>query len=391
MNNRKFDIPFALGTFAGSFVLNLVFVLALPKRSLTGVPAALAVGAAFLLPAFASLAAIYVISRIRVRVRVKLPTTVLPAVLLLALCFAVGFLGQLAYGIRVQKKQEILIPSDSDYMLMLDDSGSLIDYRGNIHAASVQFVDALSEESRLGAGLFAAKDGGQEKLTKMDAAGKTALKDFLDISNSFAGGTDLNTALETAYKSLSGASGQRRRAVIVITDDQGKFENAVKENYIKSGVSLYTIRISDNAAETDPVAVFASESGGFDTVISKADAARNDLGAFSDAFSSITGVTTAVTTSGSGLLIYDEGVVWYRVLIRLAFFAILAVLIQFVYFRRSTLAGALISAAVGLAVGGAVTFLGSRSLPVLSALIPAIGIYTAFISLNISQEVNPDV
>ena len=96
--------------------------------------------------------------------------------------------------------------------LLLDMSGSTLNFRQNIKFAAFRFIDALAPEDRVAVVGFNERT---ELLTKFTADRKQIAWAIERAEG--RGGTELYAAVDYALKQLAG-EGKRRKAIIVLTD-----------------------------------------------------------------------------------------------------------------------------------------------------------------------------
>ena len=380
-------------TFAVTYIVSFICfdILTIEKMvSANSIARAFLVGLSFALPAFAAFAALHISAKRRRKVKIQLPALLSSVTaIILALCFALGFIGQLVYSFRINK-EETIIEGGCDIVLMLDDSGSMASYSSDVRTASIAFADSLSMSCRLAVGIFAQTVGYFEDLTVMDSTGKQKIKNF--FNNRFAGSTDLNAALKQAYICLMSNDEGKQKSVVIVTDGCGSIDEDVKKEYINNNIALYTIRISGSEGDgTEDLIKFVNKTGGFDTAIDLTSGTERGVEDLAQAFSNISGRIDVETSAGfaDGLLIYDEDVSIYRALIRLITLIILAALVQMLYFRKldaKAIIGCIISAVIACAF---MTFM--PTLGYASTLITSVAIFTVFAKLNIKEGAVSDV
>src|SRR3979490_1743219 len=99
-------------------------------------------------------------------------------------------------------------------VLMLDMSGSTINFRQQIRAAALRFLDALGPEDRVAVVQFNGK--GVKSLFGFSTDRRRTAYAITDLASG-AGETPLYDALKYSMKEL-GPEGKRRKAIVVLTD-----------------------------------------------------------------------------------------------------------------------------------------------------------------------------
>ncbi|MEK6333472.1 MAG: VWA domain-containing protein [Acidobacteriota bacterium] len=125
-------------------------------------------------------------------------------------------------------KRPILLfePADTPFslVLLLDMSGSTINFRQQIRAAALRFLDALSPQDRVAVVQFNGK--GVKSLLGFSTDRNRTAYAITDLANG-AGETFLYDALKFSIKELA-REGKRRKAIVVLTD--GKDTGVQKED-----------------------------------------------------------------------------------------------------------------------------------------------------------------
>lgn len=397
MRNKKPDILIIASSFISSFFVFTVLLFVYENANVSGTIAkALLVGACFALPALAAFICIHISAKVRQRkVKIELPALISGGTaLMLILSFAAGFIGQLVYSFRINKEVTVT-EGNSDIVLLLDDSGSMVPYTTNVRTASAAFVEGLSEKSRLALGIFAEVIGSFEDLVVMDDAGKQKIKDSFDPKYRFAGGTNFDIALQKASECLSATDEDTVKAVVMVTDgcDDVVSQN-IQKHYINNDIKLYTIRIAGSEGkETQDLIDFVNKTGGFDTSIdmnSDPDAGLHEL---IDAFASITGSVESETKTefSDGLLVYDEDLAAYKAVVRLIFIFILTLLVQLLYFRNISVKTVIANIITSVLACALLTFAVEISGVIVTVTASAALIFTAFAQMNIGEETDSNV
>lgn len=396
MNNKKFGLMLTFVSFLTSlFVYMGLAGLCEDIDSSSPLLRAAAVGAALAAAPLAAFIAMHISAVLRKRVKVQLPKLLsIAAFFTVILAFAVGFGGQILYSMKINKETKKAEDINSDIVLMLDDSGSMKNYYDDVRNASIAFVEKLPESSRAAAGIFAYKVGAFEDLTQMDMNGKKRIRDFL-LSNNFGGGTNFDAALEKAYSCLMAKKDENtNRAVVFITDGIDIISQKIRNDYINDNIKLYTIRLTnDSTGMAKDLVDFAIQTGGADTIVTVNGSNVTGLDEMLKAFETITSSleTEKKLDFNEGMILYDDSVSVYGVIIRTVVFLIIIMLVQILYFRKlsaGNMAGDILTAAAASAV---VTAAGEMSLFVLSAVSAAAFMYTAYVKLEIRNGGTNDV
>ncbi|MGA9995804.1 MAG: VWA domain-containing protein [Pyrinomonadaceae bacterium] len=99
-------------------------------------------------------------------------------------------------------------------VLLLDMSGSTVNFRQNLKQAALRFLDALSPEDRVSVVIFNEK---VKALTGFTTDRRKAAYAILELADTLRGETQLYKALNFSLEHLA-KEGARRKAVIVLTD-----------------------------------------------------------------------------------------------------------------------------------------------------------------------------
>jgi len=268
------------------------------------------------------------------------------------LLFGIGVGGQYLF---MYEKEEVTINRGVDMVLLLDASGSMSSagYDVSRTEAACQFVDSLGSDCRLQAVSFAGRVLDSSALLKMNAANKDTLKAMITALDA-SGATDFNEPLEQAMTTLQ-KEGRKNanHAVILLTDGQSSLESTVINDYKKSDIRVFTIRISTSPSlsyDEEALRDLADDTGGFDTqLVPAADGSiqtTDMLEAFRKAFEATSETEVKMDTD---LLVYaEEELTAWQIAVRIVCVMLCAVLFGIGYFGRVSLFGALSSAAVGL-------------------------------------------
>ena len=304
--------------------------------------------------------------------------------------FLVGAGGQTLYMISAFEKNPAM-----DIVLLLDGSGSMEDEKEGCDKAARALLDQMDENSRAQVVSFAATVLGNTDLLPMDEAGKDTITDFIR-SIDVIGGTEFGQPLTFALNSLrENKEEQRAQAVILLSDGEGPLPDSLKEEYIKEGLLLYTIRIDTGTkptADTEKLIDMAKSTGGFDTLIpvDKSGQANTQelISAFGEAFTA-----TREIGMGEQMIVFGNmnGSVIFRFLIRTLVFALYAVLVGAIYYRSLQPEQILGNLTAGLLLSVLVTLFGQIGLetPVLSAVLFCVLIFCAYTTYD--EEATPYV
>lgn len=304
--------------------------------------------------------------------------------------FLVGAGGQALYMISAFEKNPAM-----DIVLLLDGSGSMEDEKEGCDKAARALLDQMDENSRAQVVSFAAAVLGNTDLLPMDEAGKDTITDFIR-SIDVIGGTEFGQPLTFALNSLrENKEEQRAQAVILLSDGEGPLPDSLKEEYIKEGLLLYTIRIDTGTkptADTEKLIDMAKSTGGFDTLIpvDKSGQANTQelISAFGEAFTA-----TREIGMGEQMIVFGNmnGSVIFRFLIRTLVFALYAVLVGAIYYRSLQPEQILGNLTAGLLLSVLVTLFGQIGLetPVLSAVLFCVLIFCAYTTYD--EEATPYV
>lgn len=304
--------------------------------------------------------------------------------------FLVGAGGQALYMISAFEKNPAM-----DIVLLLDGSGSMEDEKEGCDKAARALLDQMDENSRAQVVSFAAAVLGNTDLLPMDEAGKDTVTDFIR-SIDVIGGTEFGQPLTFALNSLrENKEEQRAQAVILLSDGEGPLPDSLKEEYIKEGLLLYTIRIDTGTkptADTEKLIDMAKSTGGFDTLIpvDKSGQANTQelISAFGEAFTA-----TREIGMGEQMIVFGNmnGSVIFRFLIRTLVFALYAVLVGAIYYRSLQPEQILGNLTAGLLLSVLVTLFGQIGLetPVLSAVLFCVLIFCAYTTYD--EEATPYV
>lgn len=310
------------------------------------------------------------------------------------LAAAAGFLagagGQALYMISAFEKNPAM-----DMVLLLDGSGSMEDEKEGCDKAARALLDQMDENSRAQVVSFAATVLGNTDLLPMDETGKDTVTDFIR-SIDVIGGTEFGQPLTFALNSLrENKEEQRAQAVILLSDGEGPLPDSLKEEYIKEGLLLYTLRIDTGAkptADTEKLIDMAKATGGFDTLIPVDKSGQADtqelISAFGEAFTA-----TREIGMGEQMIVFGNmnGSVIFRFLIRTLVFALYAVLVGAIYYRSLQPEQILGNLTAGLLLSVLVTLFGQIGLetPVLSAVLFCVLIFCAYTTYD--EEATPYV
>ena len=304
--------------------------------------------------------------------------------------FLVGAGGQALYMISAFEKNPAM-----DIVLLLDGSGSMEDEKEGCDKAARALLDQMDENSRAQVVSFAATVLGNTDLLPMDEAGKDTITDFIR-SIDVIGGTEFGQPLTFALNSLrENKEEQRAQAVILLSDGEGPLPDSLKEEYIKEGLLLYTLRIDTGAkptADTEKLIDMAKATGGFDTLIPVDKSGQADtqelISAFSEAFTA-----TREIGMGEQMIVFGNmnGSVIFRFLIRTLVFALYAVLVGAIYYRSLQPQQVFGNLTAGLLLSVLVTLFGQIGLetPVLSAVLFCVLIFCAYTTYD--EEATPYV
>lgn len=282
-----------------------------------------------------------------------------------------------------------------DVVLLLDGSGSMEDEKEGCDKAARALLDQMDENSRAQVVSFAATVLGNTDLLPMDEAGKDTITDFIR-SIDVIGGTEFGQPLTFALNSLrENKEEQRAQAVILLSDGEGPLPDSLKEEYIKEGLLLYTLRIDTGAkptADTEKLIDMAKATGGFDTLIPVDKSGQADtqelISAFSEAFTA-----TREIGMGEQMIVFGNmnGSVIFRFLIRTLVFALYAVLVGAIYYRSLQPQQVFGNLTAGLLLSVLVTLFGQIGLetPVLSAVLFCVLIFCAYTTYD--EEATPYV
>ena len=156
-------------------------------------------------------------------------------------------------------------PTDAPFSLvmLLDMSGSTINFRQQIRAAALRFLDALSPEDRVAVVQFNGK--GVKSLNGFSTDRRRTAYVITDLANG-AGETPLFEGLKYSLKELS-REGKRRKAIVVLTDGLdtqvrnsdravvGKASNSEVASAIKAETNSQLISVL-NDADRQGVTIF---------------------------------------------------------------------------------------------------------------------------------------
>ena len=394
MERKRFDVLGAAVSFVLSFasLAGMLFAVRAAEPS-SPFGRALAVGAVLFVPALVGYIAVQAAGRLRTDLSVQMPAAISAgAAIALAASFLVGAAGQFAYSYRTSEIRETTKGHDSsDIVMMIDDSGSLVPYYATLRAVANAFVDGVSENSSMAAGLFARKIGDFTDMAVMDADGKREIKKMLADENRFAGGSDLDLALQTAYEAFAAQGPSKRpRAIVLLTDGRDLIESDIVSALKEEKIRLYSVRIKGSEGDgTSALLSAVKETGGSDIEIPKDfSLGEDDLDDFMKQFEEIAGTVTTRTERGfeDVLLVYDDADPEVPVvLIRFVVLFIVTLCVQYLYVRKMSVAAVLLDFLLTVAVCAVMTFAPAVSPAVgvlLSAAAAAAGVYTWYVMLT---------
>lgn len=385
----------AFVTFISSYLVYAGLLSIFSKATFSGtMTQAAAVGLSLTLPLLTAFITMHISALSNKRMKIRIPrfASVLSVAVIL-FSFAAGFAGQILYSLKTEDTEPDISTVDinSDIVIMLDDSGSMYidpDTANITRSAAISFVDSLPSSSRCGAGIFSHRVGEFQDLVQLDIQGKNTIKDF--FSNAYLGGaTDFDSALIAAYDCLMNHKDENtNKAVIFITDGDALISDSTKSKYLDNGIKLYSIRISSSQTLADDLVEFAENTGGSDFLIDSDSGTIADEKQLTDAFTTITTEVEIEKTieSTNGLIIYDEDISFYKVIIRFITILLIVILAQLLYFGH-------ISALSG--VGVLISAVGATASMTVAPLIPSLWIssfivaalmYTVFASLDTESE-----
>jgi VWFA-related protein len=149
-------------------------------------------------------------------------------------------------------------PTDAPFslVLLLDMSGSTVNFRQQIRGAALRFLDALSPEDRVAVVQFSGK--GVKSLLGFSTDRRRIAYAITDLANG-AGDTPLYDALKFSLKELA-REGKRRKAVVVLTDGL--------DTEVRNGDRAIIVKASDAEVST---AIKAETNSQVVTVLNQAD------------------------------------------------------------------------------------------------------------------------
>jgi VWFA-related protein len=149
-------------------------------------------------------------------------------------------------------------PTDAPFslVLLLDMSGSTVNFRQQIRGAALRFLDALSPEDRVAVVQFSGK--GVKSLLGFSTDRRRIAYAITDLANG-AGDTPLYEALKFSVKEL-GREGKRRKAVVVLTDGL--------DTEVRNGDRAIVTKAAEDQVST---AIKAETNSQVVTVLSQAD------------------------------------------------------------------------------------------------------------------------
>jgi VWFA-related protein len=149
-------------------------------------------------------------------------------------------------------------PTDAPFslVLLLDMSGSTVNFRQQIRSAALRFLDALTSEDRVAVVQFNGK--GVKSLLKFSNDRRRIAYAITDLASG-AGETPLYEGLKYSLKELS-SEGKRRKAVVVLTDGI--------DTEARNGDRAIVTKVSDTQVST---AIKAETNSQVVTVLNQAD------------------------------------------------------------------------------------------------------------------------
>jgi VWFA-related protein len=149
-------------------------------------------------------------------------------------------------------------PTDAPFslVLLLDMSGSTVNFRQQIRSAALRFLDALTSEDRVAVVQFNGK--GVKSLLKFSNDRRRIAYAITDLASG-AGETPLYEGLKYSLKELS-SEGKRRKAVVVLTDGI--------DTEARNGDRAIVTKVSDAQVST---AIKAETNSQVVTVLNQAD------------------------------------------------------------------------------------------------------------------------
>ncbi len=389
MSRKTFCVSATLGSLAGAVLLALLITPRNFDMLSTAGERVLWVGGFFLAVFAGGFAGLHLSLQFSKKYKIQRNRIWIPAFLVACvLLFGIGAGGQALF---MYSKEEVIVPTSADMVLLLDASGSM-DSSGFTQPrtdAGRQFVSSLSDENRLQAVPFAGTVLDSTSLLHMDTQGKNTLTQFIEGIDS-VGATDFNAPLRQAMQTLS-QQGRTdcAKAVILLTDGEGNLDNDVIKTYLGSDVKVFTVRISTASylsSDAQALADFAADTGGFDVQLTPAADGTVDaadmLKAFQDAFQATT--ETRVNMSRD-LLVYSEQASFWQFVLRAVVFILCAILIGIGYFGQASLKSIFANGICGLVSAVLVTLLGGNSYGLCAAVICFL-MTTAFVSLDMNGE-----
>ena len=416
MQKKQFDyliggvsLALSLGAFGGMLLLcrDMAAESALLRAAMAGL--------AFFAPALIAFIGVRAANGLRKSVKAAFPPALsLFTVLGLLLTFAVGFGGQLLYGLRVEvnaeersadveteveRVTEIVTENvDFDIYLLLDCSGSMSGSPFTALKESANaFVDQIPSYINLGIAYFESDINKQMDMTLMDAAGKQEAHKFID-AGVISGGTDFDIALETAHDELLRRSNDSTKVIVMVTDGAQSISASVRQKVIDAGIIVYGIEINALLGNSD-LPDLVNDTGGMNVAIDNyADSVLDDL---MDAFAAISSevekeISKEVekevvkerqieTDYMDGMLVYDEnGPSVYGVIVRTVSLILLALSVQMLYFGKPRLGGLLSSVPAGALASAALTFAHAMPTVWIAAAVAAVCIYACYLVLESS-------
>lgn len=193
---------------------------------------------------------------------------------LAAVCsFILGAVGQILY-MYIGEHKENVSQTNTNVVFLIDSSASMEKCKQSAIDAACTLIDKMSNKNYVQIISFAGSILENTGFKQMNTAGKTEIKNLIQGIHT-NGKTNFNEPLKQAYYTLSRFTGEdRRRAVILLTDDDSQYiplEDGIENKFIKEKIPIYSISILRNGSGNlkRNLMEIVKQSGGFDTAVEK--------------------------------------------------------------------------------------------------------------------------
>ena len=320
----------------------------------------------------------------------------------LLLTFVIGCVGQLLYSLEFKTFTRVvegeMDSKGAHVVLLMDDSDSMLGMEDACAEAACNFIDSLDEKISLQFASFTYHVKEASQFLPMNDTNREEMKTFIRNKADAVGGTEFNAPLKMALETLKNNQAEGCRSVIILlTDGVASVADSIKAqlNDETNDIFFFTVRLTEDGEgdKSNELVRALTELADQDFAIAPDANGKVDVtevtSAFRNALTSAAGQVTEeykkLTIGTDFILEFDSVGSVARNAVKVAVFALYAVLVAMVYYGPQSGKSILLHLVIGLVCGLAYAIEGE--IGVFVAWILCMGAYSVYEIGEVQQNV----